>query len=204
LDYGCHVIARLGPGRSLTAANAELRIYQKDIFDRFLSPRVTRSPAFNGALLQASSARTGLAWSTRQYRQPLFLIQGLVGVVLLLCCLNVGGLMMSKVYSRRHEFAIRKAIGGARLRLIRQYLLESLLIAFAGAALGAVIASFGSAALLSFFVDPDQTESLNMHPDTTVLLVTGGLAVCATILFGILPAWHAGQSDPGCRRQEIG
>jgi predicted permease len=197
LDYGCNVIARLSSGASLTAANAELSVYQKDIFERSFGPRVTRSPAFQGAILHASSAAAGLAWFTRKYRQPLFLLQGLVCIVLLLCCVNTGGLMMSKVYARRHEFAIRKAIGGARLRLIRQYLLESLTIALAGAALGAVAAWFGSAALLRFFLDPNQTEKLTVRPDATVLFVTGGLAVCATILFGILPAWQAGRSDPG-------
>ena len=197
LEYGCNVIARLGPGASLTAANAELSVYQKDIFDRSFAPRVTRSAAFQGATLHASSAAAGLAWFTRKYRQPLFLLQGLVGIVLLLCCVNTGGLMMSKVYARRHEFAIRKAIGGARVRLIRQYLLESLTIALAGAALGAVAAWFGSAALLRFFLDPNQTEKVTVRPDATVLFVTGGLAVCATILFGILPAWQAGRSDPG-------
>ena len=56
---------------------------------------------------------------------------------------------------------------------------------------------FGSAALVRFFLDPNQTEKLALRPDATVLFVTGGLAVCATILFGILPAWQAGQSDPG-------
>jgi predicted permease len=197
LDYGCNVIARLAPGVSLTAANAELSVYQKDIFDRSLEPRVTRSPAFKGAALHASSAAAGLAWFARQYRQPLFLMQGLVGIVLLLCCVNAGGLMMSKVYARRHEFAIRKAIGAGCPRLIRQYLLESLTIALAGASLGTVAAWFGSAALLRFFVDPNQTEKLAVRPDATVLFVTGGLAVLATILFGTLPAWQAGRSDPG-------
>jgi predicted permease len=197
LDYGCNVIGRLAPGASLTAANAELSVYQEDIFDRYLAPRVTQSPGFKGAMLHASSAAAGLAWFTKPYRQSLFLLQGLVGIVLLLCCVNIGGLMMSKVYARRHEFAIRKAIGGARLRLIRQYLLESLSIALAGAALGGVAAWFGSAALLRFFADPNQTEKLAVRPDATVLFVTGGLAVCATILFGILPAWQAGRSDPG-------
>src|SRR5260370_31343762 len=109
-------------------------------------------------------------------------MQGLVGIVLLLCCVNVGGLMMSKVYARRHEFAIRKAIGGARLRLIRQYLLESLAIALAGAALGAVAAWFGSASLLRFFLDPDQTEKLAVLPDATGLFVTVGLAGLAANL----------------------
>jgi hypothetical protein len=71
LDYGCNVIARLGSGASLSAANAELSVYQKDIFERSLAPRVTQSPAFEGAMLHASSAAAGLAWFAAQYRQPL-------------------------------------------------------------------------------------------------------------------------------------
>src|SRR5260370_19461845 len=78
LDYGCNVIARLSPSASITAANAELSVYQKDIFDRSLAPRVTRSPAFQGATLHASSAAAGLAWFTRKYRQPLFLLPWVV------------------------------------------------------------------------------------------------------------------------------
>jgi predicted permease len=126
-------------------------------------------------------------------------MQALVAVVLLLCCFNVGGLMMSRFYSRQHEFAIRKAMGGSRWRLIRQYLLESSLIAVAGGALGAVAASFGSAALVKFFVDPRMPVPVrpDAPPDATMLLVTAGLAICATMLFGFLPAWHAGRSDPG-------
>jgi len=197
MDYGVNAIARLKPGASLASANAELSVLQKDIFERFLPPRLTHAPAFQGSMLHASPAGAGLTSFTGKYRQPLFLMQGLVAIVLLLCCVNIGGLMMSKVYARRHEFAIRKAIGGTRVRLIRQFLLESLVIGFAGTALGALAAWFGSAAAVSFFVDPNQTERITMRPDTTVLFVTGVLAVCATILFGILPAWRAGRAEPG-------
>jgi predicted permease len=197
VDYGCDVLARLAPGANLTSANAELRIYQQGIFEQFLPTRVTQAPTFRGARLQASAARTGFTWATKDDRKSLLLMQGLVAVVLLLCCINVAGLMLSKMNTRQHEFAIRKAIGGGRVRLTRQCLLESLLMAVAGATLGAVAAWFGSAALLRFFVDPNQTETLSLHPDASTFFVTAGLAICTTILCGIVPAWHAGRSDPG-------
>src|SRR5581483_3364331 len=78
-------------------------------------------PYFEKASLRVESARTGLpTFFAHAYSEPLFLLQGLVVIVLLLCCVNLGGLMMSKVYARRHEFAVRTAIGAARWRLIRQ------------------------------------------------------------------------------------
>ena len=60
-----------------------------------------------------------------EYSKPLYLMQGLVAVVLLLCCVNVSGLMLSKLHERQHEFAVRTAIGAGSLRLVRQYLTES-------------------------------------------------------------------------------
>jgi ABC-type antimicrobial peptide transport system permease subunit len=123
-------------------------------------------------------------------------MQGLVTIVLLLCCVNVGGLMMAKVYARKHEFAIRTAIGAARWRLIRQYLTESFAIALAGAALGAAGAWYGTGYLMPFFRHPNEGTGLSVTPDRTILLVTGVLAVLSTLLFGTLPAWRAGGADP--------
>ena len=111
--------------------------------------------------------------------------------------MNVGGLMMSKVHAREREFAVRTAIGAARWRLIRQYLIESLIIALAGAALGAVAAWYSSGFFLQFFRDPNQFEGMSIEPDHTVFLITGALAILATLLFGTFPAWRAGRSDPG-------
>jgi len=124
-------------------------------------------------------------------------MQGLVAVVLLLCCVNVGGLMMSTVHARSHEFAVRVAMGAGRWRLIRQYLTESFIIAAAGAMLGAVAAWYGNGLLLTFFIDPNGQEGLQITPDRTVLWVTSFCAVLTTLLFGAAPAWYAGRSDPG-------
>src|SRR5205823_8656312 len=103
----------------------------------------------------------------------------------------------SKIYARQHEFAVRTAIGAARWRLMRQYLTESLVIALAGALLGAFGAWYGSSFLLHFFRNPNMFEGMAVRPDATIFLVTALLAVVTTLLFGTLPAWRAGRSDPG-------
>jgi predicted permease len=194
----CAAIGRLKPGVSIGTANTELDVRAKDLFDAFVSPEVRRLPRFQGAKLKVESARRGLPTvfgST--YAAPLFLMQGLVGVVLLLCSVNVSGLMLSKVHERQQEFAVRTAIGAARWRLIRQYLTESFVIAAAGAALGGAAAWWGAPLLLQFFRDPNWGFGMLVQPDRMVFVVTGVFAILTTLAFGILPAWRAGRSDPG-------
>jgi len=194
----CSAIGRLKPGVSIGDANSEMGVYQKELLSRFIPAKYRHLQEYEKASLRVDSARRGFAsFFDRIYSEPLYLMQGLVAIVLLLCCVNVGGLMMSKVYARRHEFAVRTAMGAARWRLIRQYLLESFVIALAGAALGAVAAWYGSGLLLHFFRNPNMGEALSVRPDRTVFLINGLLAVVTTIFFGTLPAWRAGSSDPG-------
>ncbi|HEU0179045.1 MAG TPA: ABC transporter permease [Blastocatellia bacterium] len=194
----CRPIGRLKSGINLTQANAEMSVYQPTLIREFLSPDQTPPSFIEKAKLTVSSARTGLgSFLVKQYWQPLILMQCMVAVVLLLCCVNVGGLMMSTVYSRRHEFAVRMAMGAGRWRLTRQYLTESFVIAAAGATLGAAAAWYGIRLLLAFFIDPNRQEGLFIKPDNTSLLITSLFAVLTTLLFGAAPAWHAGRSDPG-------
>ncbi|HEX3682447.1 MAG TPA: ABC transporter permease [Bryobacteraceae bacterium] len=192
----CSAIGRLRAGVSIRDANAELAVDRKRLFE-LVSPEDRHRHDFEKATIEAASARTGLpTFFGFEYSEPLFLLQGLVGVVLVLCCINVGGLLMSKVYARQHEFAVRTALGAARWRLIRQYLTESLVLSLAGAALGAVAAWDGSTFLLQFFRHPNMFVGMVVRPDATVFLVTGLLAVLTTLLFGTVPAWRAGRSDP--------
>ena len=196
--YWLWPIARLKPGATLAQANAEVTTYRDALLQQCLPPRFAQNPEIKNAMLRTSSARTGVSsFRERTYRQPLLLMQGLVGVVLLLCCLNVGGLMMSKFYARRDEFAIRTTIGAGRWRLVRQYLTESCVVAGAGAFLGGVGAWYGTSALLNYFVSPDSQEGLFVRPDAAVLGISLAFGVVATLLFGTLPAWRAGRSDPG-------
>ena len=196
--FECSTLGRLKPSVSASVANAEAAHLPKAWLTPFIPVPLQHLPFFEKAYLQVDSARSGFPSHVMQtYGKPLFLMQGLVGVVLLLCCVNVGGLMMAKVYARQREFAIRTALGVGVGRLVRQYLTESFILALAGSLLGAVLAWRGTAALLHFFRDPMMGEAMEVPPDQSFLFVTGFLAVLTTLLFGILPAWRAGHADPG-------
>jgi predicted permease len=196
--FGVATIGRLKPGVPMTQANAELAKLQESLFAPFIPERFRNDPFFQKAYLTVSSARSGLpTYLTHTYAKPLYLMQGLVGIVLLVCCVNIGGLMMARVAARQQEFAVRTALGASWPRVVRHSLTESLVIAIAGSALGAVAAWYGSDVLLHFFRDPMMFEPISVHPDKTVFWVTALFAVLTTLLFGIFPAWRAARTDPG-------
>jgi predicted permease len=194
----CAAIARLRPGVSLAEANVEIGVYQQRLLREFTPPDFLRNPRFANVRLTVESARTGLpTFFGRTYSAPLYLMQELVAIVLLLCCVNVSGLMMSKLHERQHELAVRTALGAGRPRLVRQFLAESFVIALAGAALGAAAAWYGTGLLLPFFRHPNMFTALSVQPDHMVFVVTAALAVLTTLFFGVWPAWRAGASNPG-------
>jgi predicted permease len=196
--FGVSVIGRLRPGIALQQANTELKLVQKDLFNRLIPAKFQHNPYIEKAYLNAGFARTGLpTYVSRTYSKPLYLMQGLVGVVLLLCCVNIGGLMMARIAVRRREFAVRTAVGASSWRLLRQYLTESFIIAIAGSSIGAIAAWHGSGFLLHFFRDPMMFESMSIHPDKAIFWMTVLFAVLTTLLFGTLPAWRAARTDPG-------
>lgn len=174
--FGCSFLGRLEPGISASTARAEAaHLQQKSWLTPFVPVSLQHLPFFEKAYLRVTSAHSGLrSYVTQTYGKPLFLMQGLVGVVLLLCCVNVGGLMMAKAYAQQREFAVRTALGACVGRLVRQYLTESLILALAGSLLGAVLAWRGMSVLLHFFRGPMMGEAMEAHPDQSLLLVTGG------------------------------
>lgn len=196
--FGVSVIGRLKSGVTVQQANTELKLLQKDLFTRFIPAKYQHIPFVEKAYLTANSARSGLpTYVSRTYSKPLYLMQGLVGVVLLLCCVNIGGLMMARIAVRQREFAVRTAVGASSWRVLRQYLTESFIIAIAGSSVGAIAAWYGSGFLLHFFRDPMMFESMSIHPDKAIFWMTVLFAVLTTLLFGTLPAWRAARTDPG-------
>ncbi|MFN7921572.1 MAG: ADOP family duplicated permease [Bryobacteraceae bacterium] len=188
-------IGRLKQGASLEQFHAELAVHQQALLTEFM-PKSAPGQDQRSVRLRAASARTGLpTFAGRDL--PLLLMQGLVAIVLLLCCVNVSGMMLAKMEHRQREFAIRTAIGAGKWRLLRQYLTETFVIAAIGATLGGAAGWRGVGFIASFFRDPNRVSGVTIEPDRTALLITGALAVFATLLAGVVPAWRAGRADPG-------
>jgi len=189
-------VARLDPGMSLTALNAELAAMSPSLHS--LTPlRVQHEPVFLTAHLAAESVRRGFSEIAEDYGKPLLLIQAIALAVLLLCCLNLAGLQMARVQAREQEFAVRSALGAGRSRILRQCLVESLLLAAVGCVFAAGLA-WASIRIISGFFTPAGSDSpIQLQPDPTVLLFTAAFALLTALLFGLAPAWLAGKVSPG-------
>lgn len=128
-------------------------------------------------------------------RRPLQMLLVAAALVLLIACVNLANLMLARGQAREHELALRSALGAGQTQLVRQVLAESLLIAIAGAASGLILARPAIAALTA--LAPDLLPAYAAPAiDLRVIATTAAVAVATLLLFGLLPAWRATQSDP--------
>jgi predicted permease len=127
--------------------------------------------------------------------EPLTILMALAGGVLLIVCANVSNLLIARGASRQRELALRLAIGAARRQIVRLLLVESLVLAVAGAVAGLILASWGADLLLGYFVTADTPRAVTANPDARVLLFTGALTVLTALLAGILPALRSTRVD---------
>jgi predicted permease len=123
-------------------------------------------------------------------------LNGVVGLTLLIGCANLANLLLARANARRRELAVRRALGAARGAIVRLLVVESLMLAFAGGAAGLLVAklAFG---LLSAFELPGgiALENVRMELNAVALAVTAGLSLVTGVLFGVLPAWRASRAD---------
>ncbi|HXN64017.1 MAG TPA: ABC transporter permease [Candidatus Acidoferrales bacterium] len=194
------VTGRLKPGWTLAKASAQLRTISPAIFEATLPPRFNADSAkhYLGYKLGAFPGGLGRSDLRRDSSNPLYLLLGLAGLVLLIACANLANLMLARASAREKEMSVRLAIGASRGRLIRQLLAESLLLAGIGAVLGALLARWLGAFVVSMLDVSSNTPFLvNLSLDWRVLGFTAGLAVLTCVLFGLTPAIQATQVAPG-------
>jgi predicted permease len=133
------------------------------------------------------------------------MLMSIAGFVLLLACANVANLMLVRSVARRREIAIRMALGASRWRLVRQSLIESLMLALAGGAAASIITLWTAGSLMKFLPAMDFPVSLIVRTDRTVLLATLGISVLTGVLFGILPALRSsGEAPVGVLKEDAG
>lgn len=185
------LMGRLAPQANEAQAGAGLSV----VFRQALS--LSGASMAEGGILLEDGSR-GQLILRRHLAKPFMTLATIVGVVLLIACANLAGLLLARGAARRHELAVRAALGASRWRLVRQSLIESLLLAVAGAGLGLFVAAWSRPLLRGMLEWHGAGASrYDLSPDLQVLLFTGGISLATALVFGILPAVRSARADPG-------
>jgi predicted lysophospholipase L1 biosynthesis ABC-type transport system permease subunit len=171
-----HVIARLRPGISAAVAIKQVSAVQYQLHLAYPSKPVAEDAVFRPLIDDV----------VLDVKTPLIVLLCAVGCMLLIACLNVSNLLVARGASRRREVAVRGALGGSRLTLVCEQMMESLLICVAGGSLGLLLSLLSTQWLANHWRDLPRAESI--HVDGTVLAFSIFLAVFAAMLAGFLPA----------------
>ena len=186
------LMGRLRPDVSIGQANVRLAAASPGI-DAALPKGHTNAEQ----VLQAHDASKGLDSWRHDLRDPLVILMGAVTLVLLVACANLANLMLARTHERRQEFAIKLSLGISRLRLLRQLLLETFLLACAGGGLAWALSAVLTRFLLALFNTGNPFRPLHVSPDATVLLYTFAGCALTVLIAGLYPAWTAARSDAG-------
>ena len=179
--YWVQVMARLTPGTDELQFKSLLDV----LFARSVQEAVPDNIE-NTAQIVMENGRGGPLTPRHALAKSLWLLLGLVGVLLLVTCVNLAGLLLARGVRRNHELAVRAALGAGRLALIRQLLIESLLIALAGAGLGLILALWGRTVLIRLLWPGDVT--LNVQSDMRIFWFAVAVSAAIALLAGLIPA----------------
>jgi predicted permease len=186
------IMLRLRPGQSLPAATATTRGLQPEILGPDRMPGFVKEPFI---LVPAASGTSGAQIGGRgirqQYTQPVLVMLAIVGLVLLIACVSLAGLLIERASARRQELSMRMALGGSRWRLARQLLVESLVLAVAGAAVGLLFAAWSSRLLVSQLSGVTGAIVLNLSADWRVLGFSTAVTLLTAALVGSAPAFRS-------------
>lgn len=195
------VFARLRDGIGREEAAAGLQPLYRSILERevtdaaFASASADTKRRFLEGRLTVDDASRGHSNLRESVTTPLLILMGIAGAVLLIVCANVANLLIARGASRTRELALRVAVGANRLRVTRLLLMESLVLAAGGVAVGLLLASWGSELLLAFYTSPETPIAVEANPDARILLFTSALGVLTAVLAGVVPAVRSTRLD---------
>jgi predicted permease len=189
------VVGRLKPEVTFEQARASLDTLWPDLRMATVPSGSTNAQReeFLSTRLSVTSAATGIATGLRsQFTQPLVIVMGIAGLILVIACVNLASLMLSRAAARSHEIGVRLALGASRWRVARQMLTEGLLLSVAGGACGVAFAYWSCRALTTFiFEEYVVPVSFDGTPDARVIAVAACATVVGGVLFSVVPALRA-------------
>ena len=197
---------RLKPGVTLDQATAQLRSMSPGVFGSTVAanyPPVSVEK-YRNFKLQAVPGSAGYSMLRENYERPLWLLLAIAGLVLLIACANLANLLLARATAREREMAVRQAVGASRWRLIRQLLVESLVLAVSGTALGALLAQGLSQFLVRFISTTADQIFLDLNPDWRLLGFASLVGALTCVLFGLAPAVRATNIEPAAAMKSAG
>ena len=184
--HEAHVLGRLKPGVTAARAEANLRPIMEDLQRQ--SPHDFPEKWRAGIIPFAEQFQSGL-------HDALWILFGAVGLLLLISCVNVSNLLLSKASARYKEIAVRASLGASRLRIVRQLLCESIVLALMGGLLGVFLAKAGLAGIIAMVPPNTIPDEAVISLNTPVLLFAVAISVAAALIFGLAPALHLSGGD---------
>jgi putative ABC transport system permease protein len=192
------MFGRLAPGQTMAQAESRLRALQPQLREATM-PQDWR-PQDQATYIQdpfgVIPAATGISALRDRYSRPLYVLLGIVGLVLTIACANMANLLLAQSVARRRELAVRLSLGAGRGQLIRQLLVESIMLSLAGAAAGLLIAAWGSRALVAMLSTRTNSTFLDLSMDWRVFTFTAAVGITTGLLFGVFPAMRGTRLAP--------
>lgn len=191
-DYWIEVMARLRPGITREQAQAAL----EPQFHHWVKSTVTsKRERETLPMLALQEGATGVETLRRRYSQPLSMLMALAALILAIACANIANLQLARAAARKTELAVRMSLGAGRLRLVRQLLTESVMLAALGGALGILFAVWGIRSLTTMLSNGQSDFTLHANVNWHVLAVAAALSFLNGILFGLAPTLQAMHVD---------